>query len=159
MIQPYPAPTLRYACTWIDKEVCKDSFEHGCEVQRTCVLNEATIVTAPTLRELLEAIKARFCLHGDLADFSFEDADEHNAATGLERLDYGQLEDADGGEPSDTDLARWRTGELEFLYACDYTFSIERRQVTGIDAKEAEELMIQLEDERERVLLAAEATA
>lgn len=70
-----------FCCNHIEKEVCVDHYETGCEMDRTCILSDKCDFRAETVAGLLEKIGAHYGLEIEdvwtgkrklwLADWSF----------------------------------------------------------------------------------------
>lgn len=120
-------PTI-YACTWAEKVVRKDDYEHGCDDNGTWVLAEKQNIVADSLTKLIEAIGNQFGLK---IDDIFLDEDD-----GLvDYIGFNRMEDADGCEPTPGMEFDWKIGNKE-LWLADYTFGVEKREVSSISAAE-----------------------
>lgn len=116
---------ILYACTHITKDVAVDHFVTGAEVKQTCVLDQRCNITGRSLTELLAALGEVYCLTID---------DVFIADQGAGRVDwisFNRMENADGAEPTEGQLAAWKRGEVT-LYLADYSFAIEKRVVAGV---------------------------
>lgn len=120
-----------YVCTYVHKTIEVDHYQKGCSGESECVLSDRVDIEADNLSGLIEAIGAHFGLK--IVDV-FIPADEGEPIT---HIGFNQLEDVDGNEPGEAQLAKWKKGKLK-LYLADYHFGVERRIVAPLSLKEFE---------------------
>lgn len=122
---------IEYACTFIQKTAQEDHYEGGCDPDTlVCTMSEGCDLTAPSLPELIRKLNDHFCL--DIDDvFLPIDSDEDEVTY----FGYTRLEDVACNEPTPAQLKDWQKGRIN-LYLCHFTFSIEKRVVSHITAKE-----------------------
>jgi len=118
----------RYACIYVEKDVEKDNFEHGCVGERCCVLAESCNIIADTIPHLLAALEERYCLDIDDVWLPGENGEESG-------IGYNRLETDASEEPSSAEKEAWKRGELP-LWIADYRFYVERCEVSQIPRQE-----------------------
>lgn len=119
-----------YACSYVEKDVERDSYEHGCTGDRSCMMAESCNIEADSLPGLIKAIGDRFCLDMDDIWLPGEDGVENY-------IGYNRLEDSNGDviESNSRDFDLFKAGKLD-AWLADYTFHIEIREVSGVPTAE-----------------------
>jgi hypothetical protein len=121
-----------YACTHVSKTACIDRYDKGCETQSHCVLDEPCNISAPTFAELLTKIGQRY---GITIDDAFIPDDQEERTAAVDYIGWNRTENADGDEPTERQLAKWKKGE-EILYLADWTFHVEVRTIRALAVSE-----------------------
>lgn len=119
-----------YACTRISKEVCVDDFENGCELKRTCVMDEVCNIRAPSMPELIEKLGEAYGLKK--IDNVFL---PNGLGPDVAWFGFNRLEDSEGNEPSPMVEGLWKKGRRK-LWLADYSFSVEKRVVSDLTAED-----------------------
>lgn len=122
---------MTYACTFIDKHVCTDDYNHGAGGTVTCVMADRVNLVAETLRELFDKISDRYGLQ--TIDDLFIPADSGSPSY----VGWNRLETDDGGEPTQADLLEWAE-HRKTLFLADWSFSIEYRETRCVKVTELE---------------------
>ena len=102
---------IKYQCK-IGKYIQEDHYENGC-VGESREFGFIKTVQAPTLKELLSKVKNEYC-----HDIQFNPEDGDNFPF------IEVLENSEGYEACETELAKWKKGSLK-LWLAHYTFFIE----------------------------------
>jgi len=120
---------MSYACTFIEKEVEDDSYENGIDpTSRRCLLNERVNIEAESFGELVQKL-------GDYLGMTIDDLFINEEQEFIEWFGFNRLENADSDEPTEREMDEFRAGKRD-LYAADYTFHVEKREVSAIAVDE-----------------------
>lgn len=111
--------TTLYQIKGIHKTTQKDNWENGCHGDCSSFYINETL-SAKTLQELIEKFKS-FVGSEHVVFFD----EEPN------RIDIQRTENADGYDPSESEVTDWKAGNCD-MYICDYSTYVE--QVTSIPA-------------------------
>lgn len=130
---------ILYTCTHIEKLVEVDDYEKGCTDKPQTIIFDKINITAANLKELLEKIGKAYCL--DLSDGI--ELHEHEDDYSEIFVEYNRLENAEGYEASDSEIADWKSNKV-ILYLAEYSFLIEKHAILNISREDFERESIKL---------------
>ena len=113
-----------FNAVWVNKEVCRDRLNEGCDTNRTCIVDHKCDVSAATLPALLK----------DLAEQWGYDSNYwglHGEEGIIERVEFNQHEDAGGNVLTGPEALKMME-KHEPVYLADYSFNIEFRETEGV---------------------------